>query len=172
MKVKKAFNIIGDILIIFILIILAGIIYLNIMYSLDKQKIPSIGGVRMLTVLSGSMRPVLEPGDIIIIKDNTNIVEGDIITFKSNNLIITHRVVNMTSGEDGLLYSTKGDNNNVEDKILIKQENILGEYLFRIPYLGYIMEFFRSRLGIMIIVSIIGLLVIAEVIRGFINKKE
>ena len=169
---KKAFNIVGDILIIVILLILAGIIYLNIMYSIDKEKIPSIGGLRMLTVLSGSMRPALEPGDIIIIKDNTNIVEGDIITFKSNNLIITHRVVNVKSEEGGYLYQTKGDNNNVEDKTLIKQENILGEYLFRIPYLGYIMEFFRSKLGILIIVTIIGLLVIFEVIKGFTSKKE
>ena len=169
---KKAFNIIGDILIIVILLILAGIIYLNIMYSLDKEKIPSIGGIRMLTVLSGSMRPALEPGDIIIIKDNTNIVEGDIITFKSNNLIITHRVVDVTSGKGGFVYKTKGDNNNVADKILIEREDIQGEYLFRIPYLGYIMEFFRSRLGIMIIVTIIGLLVIFEVIKGFTGKKE
>jgi len=170
--VKKAFNIIGDILIIGILLILAGIIYLNIMYSFDKEKIPSIGGLRMLTVLSGSMRPALEPGDIIIIKDNTNIVEGDIITFNSNNLIITHRVVDVTSGEDGVFYKTKGDNNNVEDKILIEQEHILGEYLFRIPYIGYVMEFFRSKLGIMIIVTIIGLLIIVEVIKGFASKKE
>ncbi len=169
---KKVVNIIGDILIIFILVILVGIIYLNIMYSIHKEKIPSIGGLRMLTVLSGSMRPVLEPGDIIIIKDNTNIVEGDIITFKSNNLIITHRVINVTSVEDRVLYKTKGDNNNVEDKTLIKEENILGEYFFRIPYIGYVMEFFRSKLGIMIIVTIIGLLVIFEVIKSFIDKKE
>ncbi|WBW98275.1 signal peptidase I [Oceanirhabdus sp. W0125-5] len=169
---KKVIKIIGDILIICILLILAVIIYLNIMYSLDKEKIPSIGGHRMLTVLSGSMRPVLEPGDIIIIKDNTHIDEGDIITFKSNNLIITHRVIEVISKENEVLYKTKGDNNNVEDKILIKQDNILGEYLFRIPYLGYLMQFFRSKLGIMIIVTIIGLLVIFEVIKSFTDKKE
>lgn len=169
---KTILRVIGNIIFIAIIVVLAGIIYLNVMHSVNKTKIPSIGGVRMMTVLSGSMKPTFDPGDVIIIKESDDLKKDDIITFKRDRIIITHRIVGeVTEGEiNG--FKTKGDNNNVEDSFIVEKKNIIGKYLFRIPKLGYIMEFFRSKLGLIILAGVIGIVVIFEVVKSISVKKE
>ena len=77
----------------------------------------------------------------------------DIITFLSKEIDtqgtpITHRVVGILKTSDGeRAYRTKGDNNASEDRALIRQSEVLGKVLFRIPMIGYVKTFLSSRLG-------------------------
>ncbi|CEO31871.1 signal peptidase I [Paraclostridium sordellii] len=97
-------------------------------------------GYRSYTVLSGSMEPKFYPGDIIITKhkDKVDIKVNDIVTYRDNKgVIITHRIIEET--DEG--YITKGDNNNVKDAGILKEENIIGKVKFSIPKIGYVMNF-------------------------------
>lgn len=104
-----------------------------------SDKIFKLIGFRSYTVLSGSMEPEFYPGDMVITqhKGKADIKVNDIVTYRDNEgVIITHRIVEET--DEG--YITKGDNNNVNDAEVLKEENIIGEVKFSIPKIGYVMN--------------------------------
>ena len=68
----------------------------------------------------------------------TYIQEGDLLP-------TTHRIV-LYEGENG--YITKGDFNNTTDFDVVYQSEIVGEYLFKIPKLGFVLEWFTTIEGI------------------------
>lgn len=121
------------------LVILLG---LNLITT-KSDKLFKLIGFRTYTVLSGSMEPAFYPGDMVITqhKDKADIKVNDIVTYRDNEgLIITHRIIEETS--EG--YTTKGDNNNVNDADILKKENIIGEVKFSIPKIGYVMNFLSN----------------------------
>lgn len=103
-------------------------------------------------IVSPSMVPTIGVNDAIVIKrlDDDQYDVGDIVTFVSNDanykgLLITHRIVhkeNINSNES--IYTTKGDNNYVEDPTYVKTDAIYGKVLFKIPKIGYIKAFFEK----------------------------
>ena len=103
-------------------------------------------------IVSPSMVPTIGVNDAIVIKrlDNDQYDVGDIVTFISNDanykgLLVTHRIVNKESvGSKESIYTTKGDNNYVEDPTYVKTDNIYGKVLFKIPKVGYIKSFFEK----------------------------
>lgn len=100
-----------------------------------------IGGVS-LTVLTGSMRPTIEPGDLIVVKpvaaDEVQI--GDIVTFQpvsDDPTVITHRVVAKTFTPDGTQFITRGDANGADDDP-IEGDQIRGRLVYEVPKLGFV----------------------------------
>lgn len=102
---KKIFNIFFYILVVLILVIKL----LNILHI-------SFFGYQMFTVISGSMQPTINVGDIVLIKKQDNYFVNDIVTYKNDDNYITHRVV----GINGFNMVTKGDyNNTLDDPIYV-----------------------------------------------------
>ncbi len=87
---------------------------------------------KSIAILSNSMNPTFNKGDVVIYKDTKNIVPGDIIVFQYGSQIIVHRLISINE-----YYVTKGDANNTVDYIKLKKEDIKGVYQFHIKYLGY-----------------------------------
>ena len=85
-----------------------------------------------IAILSNSMSPTFQRGDVVIYKKEENIAIGDIIIFQYQNHNIVHRVTGINE-----YYITKGDANNSMDYIKLKKEDIKGVYQFHIKYLGY-----------------------------------
>jgi len=138
-----------------------------------------IGGVP-LTVLSGSMVPTFNPGDLIITKpvDAKEVKRGDIITFQPKSddpALITHRVVSVGTTLAGKeVIVTKGDANNAQDPSIMT-EQIKGEYVYRIPYLGFLANAVPANLkgyAIQIIGGAILLYVLIQLVAGFFGKKK
>lgn len=99
-------------------------------------------GISVDTVMSGSMEPALRTGGIILTDTRTQVFEpGDIITYQVEDNIVSHRVV----GLEGDCYRTKGDANDSEDTVLIKQSQIRGKVIFMIPLLGYAAVFMKQK---------------------------
>jgi signal peptidase I len=106
-------------------------------------------------IVSPSMVPTINVNDVIIIKrfDGDQYDVGDIITFVSNDinykgLLVTHRIVHKESvGNNESIYTTKGDNNLLEDSAIVNTSSICGKVLFRIPKVGYIKEFFTKPIN-------------------------
>ena len=60
------------------------------------------------------MQPSISRGDLLLIKKSDDITIGDIITFRpltGQIDSVTHRVVGIENGLDGISYLTKGDAN-------------------------------------------------------------
>ena len=116
----KVLKIIGQFILCLILIFF---ILLNI-FSMNNK---SLFGFRIYRVISGSMQPALQIGDVIIVKKSNNYSERDIITYSNGLTTITHRIIAINNDE----VITKGDANEVDDKPISK-EQIVGKFFFRI----------------------------------------
>lgn len=124
---------------------------------------PMLFNFRPLVILSGSMKPTIDIGTIIYI-ENKEPDESDIITYKlEENTLVTHRVIKKL--EDG--YITKGDANDAVDQDLVLKENVVGRVTkFKIPYIGYFVDYINKHDKIVIVSIIILLLDV------FINRKN
>lgn len=84
-------------------------------------------GYSILKVESGSMKPIFQKGDFIIIKKQEKYEVGDIITYSENNqYLITHRIIEKY--EDYVI--TKGDYNNIQDEKPVNINNIYGKVIY------------------------------------------
>ena len=115
----------------------------------NQMKNPLFGAY---VIVSPSMVPTISVNDGIVIKrvDNDQYDVGDIITFVSNDanykgLLVTHRIVHKKSiSKNESIYTTKGDNNSLEDSAYVMTDAICGKVLFRIPKIGYVKDFFSK----------------------------
>ena len=82
---------------------------------------PHVLGYRTMTMLTASMSPVIDPGDVTIVTPLavTEVTEGMVITYHipiEDHSLVTHRVVSVEHGTDGsVTVQTKGDNNDAID---------------------------------------------------------
>ena len=94
-----------------------------------------------LTIVSGSMSPAIEKGDVIILKGMKNeearkIKKGDVLVYNHDNKIIVHRVIKKSNNGKTISFKTKGDYNNAKDSWTVKQEDVIGIVKFRIRWVG------------------------------------
>lgn len=109
------------------------------------------GNYKIYLVQSGSMSPVINTGDLVVVKPNLKYKKGDIITFSSkNNFNITHRIVEIKNNK----VETKGDANQVTDQDLTDIDKILGKVFYIIPYFGYLIMFIKTIPGLIILIII------------------
>lgn len=145
---KKAISIIAYILIISLLIYNISLIAQAIK---NPNKTPSFLGVKTYTIVSGSMEPTIQIGDIVIVKEvaEDELKEGDVISFRQGQSVITHRIVEIKENEK--TYITKGDSNNVEDSIQVDFNSVEGKQIWRIPFLGRISQLLQGKITIIVI---------------------
>ncbi len=100
-------------------------------------------GFRGLAIVSNSMNPTINRGDLVFIDiNNHEITKGDIIAFTYGDKIIVHRVYKVDEKTFAVL--TKGDANQNIDPWIVTDENYVGKYIFSIPLLGYPSIFLSS----------------------------
>jgi signal peptidase len=119
----------------------------------------------LMVVSSGSMIPVLNVGDIIIVRgvDPRTVTVGTIIIFHSPyDMPIVHRVVNIDTNNGSIYFETKGDNNGVQDGWRVPAANLMGVYVMKIPYIGLISLELRGPLGVTVIVLLVALIIAVE----------
>ncbi len=140
-----------------------------------------IVGYTPYVVLTGSMTPTYNPGDLVYIRatDAEKIEVGDAITYVKDEAltVVTHRVVAISQSEDGTIrFTTKGDANSEADAKTVLAANVLGVVRFSIPKLGYVSNFLNTGNGTLIaIVAILLVLVltyIPDVIRAILKASE
>jgi len=121
----------------------------------------------LMVVSSGSMVPVLNVGDIIIVRgvDPQAISVGTIIIFHSPyeyDMPIVHRVVAVVNDGGSLFFQTKGDHNEIQDGWKVPAENLIGVYVVKIPYIGLISLELRGPLGVTLIILLVALIIAVE----------
>ena len=158
---------------ILVYIILIPILFYNIILlaqsAIEPSETPNFLGVKSYVIISGSMQPELNIGDIVFVKKEMDLHEGDIISFRQGQSVITHRI-NKVIDEDGkIVYQTKGDYNNIEDSGTITAETIEGKVIWKLPKLGNVSLFLQNK---MIIIFITLLLYMYISISGSREKKR
>ncbi len=184
-KRKKILRFFTYPIIIFIIACALSIVMQKVVYRKDYVE---LFGYKSFTIASGSMMPTLEIGDVIISKKvaEKDLKEGDIITFlegEGNVYNVTHRIKDIVKEDGKTLYRTKGDNNNTNDDELVKYENIVGKYQFKISKIGNWVVQIQTTCGIVVAILVIYLIydmssrkeereLSREKIRGKYDRKE
>ena len=157
-KANKVLTVIGSVLCVLLIPILIINVTLIVKSFVNKDEVPSIGNTMPLIVLTDSMHPEIESGDLIICKtaDAADIKVNDVISFfdpaGNGTSIVTHRVIEIVEKDGELFFRTRGDNNNTEDKELVPAKNLVGIYKSRIAGAGHIAMFMQSTAGLILCV--------------------
>ncbi len=123
-------------------------------------------------VSSGSMIPVLQVYDVIVVEGNTpfqDVKKGDIIVFYSpklyeqgNERVIVHRV-SLLMGDDPKIVRTKGDANPASiagTDYPITEKEYLGKVEYVVPQVGYITQILQPPINYIIIAVVIGVMIV------------
>lgn len=154
----------------FITIIVLAIIYMGYLKFVKNENNISIFGFKQYMVLTGSMEPTYNVGDLIIVKEvkEDELKVGDNITYSIGNgdETVSHRITDIINQDGKKQYKTKGDNNNSPDIDPVSFDKIQGKIVYKISKLGLIITQLTTGTGIAIIL----LLVTLSYIRT--NRKE
>ncbi len=116
----------------------------------------AVGADHSFVVLSDSMSPEIESGDVVIVEENepSSIEEGDVITFvrSEEGTPVTHRVSGVDRSGGQTAFETKGDANEQADPTPVPAENVIGTVAFTIPYIGHVIQFANTALGFALLV--------------------
>jgi signal peptidase len=102
--------------------------------------VPPVLGLRSDVVLSGSMRPALAPGDVVVSSPVRagELRVGDVVVVPDParpGETLVHRVDGM--GPDGS-FVTRGDANAGADSTPVAPDDVLGRGRLRVPYVGVV----------------------------------
>lgn len=121
----------------------------------------AVGASHSYVVLSSSMSPAIEAGDVVFVSDvrAEAIADGDVVTYtpvgeplSTQGERITHRVVDVVDRNDGLYFETKGDANDAPDEQLVPADRVVGRVTLHLPALGYVISAAGTRLGMLALV--------------------
>lgn len=113
--------------------------------------IPRVAGATPYTILTGSMRPTLPPGTLVVVRPvpMTRIGVGSVITYQLRSgqpAVVTHRVVEQgISAQQEILFRTRGDANDTVDQGWVRPVQIKGTLWYAVPYLGYPAQLLNRR---------------------------
>jgi signal peptidase I len=144
-----------------VLVILAAAVALAV--------VPRVLDGAALTVLTGSMVPTYNPGDVVVVRGvddaKREVQIGDVVSFQplpNDPTLITHRVVATSFTSEGIRFVTRGDANSADDEPLIP-EQIKGEVVYGIPWVGHVSLWLGQRRTLVVTGGAIALLAYATV---------
>jgi signal peptidase len=112
---------------------------------------PHLLGYRTMTMLTASMAPEIDPGDVIIVTPIkvSEVTDGMVITYHKpidDHSLVTHRVISVeTAGNGTVTVQTKGDANEALDPWTATLEGDTAyEVRGVIPELGHLIQALRA----------------------------
>lgn len=154
--------------------VLSGVLVVLMVFCAVFLMGSRILGYRCYNVISPSMAPAYNVGDLIYVKsvDPETVQVGDVITFLVNEDLVvgTHRVVRIDAEHQR--FYTKGDANEIEDGEPVHFNNVIGVPKFSIPKLGYVSDFIQNPPGMYIAIGIGIALILAVFLPDMVGKKK
>jgi len=162
--VGKVMRIIVDILLFATSIAIIFSLYGFYQLKIQNKTFFNIFGYTAFNVVTGSMSPTLEIGDVIIVKIDNNVVQDDIITYYKDNNFITHRVVEINDQN----IIARGDSNNGSDSPITK-DMVVGKVVKVFKGAGSIIDILLTP---KIFVSIVITLFLFSIFVSYVPKKN
>jgi signal peptidase len=179
LKENKTFKIIMTVMRVLVYIILAGFIVVVCLQRFSDNKI-SFFDYRMFTVITGSMKPKYNVGDVLIAKkvEPSTIKVGDTITYLGtqggfSDKVITHQVVKIQKDTAGkYLFHTKGLANLVEDPV-VSENQIYGVVIYKSILLSTIYGIVGTNLGFYLFIIVPIIIVIgSEIFMTLLDRED
>lgn len=134
--------------------------------------LPSVFGLKSLTVVSGSMEPTLGTGSVVIdeVISPLDARPGDIVTFQDplRPRQLTHRLRRMRIEGDTAYMVTRGDANDAPERWTVQTDGQIGRVVAHLPKLGYVRAWLGTRyarLAVLGAVMAFGLLLLIDMWR-------
>ena len=164
---KKALEITGKVVTGIILAFAVCVMIFTVISVNTVGKDADFLGYKPYIVQSDSMKDTFAAGDLTVSKktDPDTLEVGDIITFRSIDPVsygevVTHKIRAITEYEGEPAFVTYGTTTGVDDSYPVPYDNVLGEYQFRLPKMGYFFEFLKSPAGYFTVILLPFLLLI------------
>lgn len=127
--------------------------------------VPRMTGARPYTILTGSMRPQLPPGTLVVMRPTaaSEIGVGDVVTYQlrsGKSAVVTHRVSAIRQSAGGeRVFVTRGDANTVDDAAPVRPVQVRGTLWYSVPRLGYVSRLVtegeRRLLFVLVVASLV-----------------
>ena len=131
--------------------VVRGIVVVSVVAFAGLAVGPHVLGYRTMTMLTASMSPSIDPGDVTVVTPLavTEVTEGMVITYHipiGEHQLVTHRVVSVEHGTDGsVTVQTKGDANEAVDPWTATLE---GDTAYQVravvPEIGHVIHALRT----------------------------
>jgi signal peptidase I len=137
--------------------------------------VPVPGNFKAKVVKSGSMEPSIPTGGLVFIHPSALYEVGDVITFGKDTktqIPTTHRIIEISGEGPSTVFTTKGDANEDPDPTVTRFSDVEGKVIFRVPYLGYVLDFARKPLGFILLVGLPAIIIILDEIGKIIKEMK
>ena len=140
---NSVLKLINNIVYVILFLIVASVLFVVILQRASNNAI-ALGGVRVFNIISESMIPKYNIGDVLVVKsiEPQNIKVGDDIAYIGqestfNQKIVTHQVIKIDYENGEYIFHTKGIANILEDP-LVHQNQVFGKVVYKIWILSLI----------------------------------
>ena len=142
----------------------------------EPDKIPDILGYKMFVVLDGDMDQAIEYGDLIFTHNIApeNLEKSNLIAFRNNtNKVTIQRIIKITEDDIGRQFEMQNSVNEVGDTKYVKENQVEGLIIHRIPNIGIILYKIQEPYIILILIGIVLLIgIVAYYIAGRLDKRD
>ena len=178
-KFKKIFGIVKGIVNTIIVLVVLSFVLMVCLQRFSNNRV-SFLNYRMFTVVTGSMEPKYNIGDVLIAKekDPSKIKVGDAISYLASkgevkNNVVTHQVVSISKDENGkYLFHSKGIANLIEDPV-VHEDQLYGVVVYKTKLLSSVRKIISTDIGMLVLIIIpIVYIIVSEMIAMLIEKEE
>ena len=178
-KFKKIFGIVKGIINTIIVLIVLSFVLMVCLQRFSNNRV-SFLNYRMFTVVTGSMEPKYNIGDVLIAKEKapSEIKVGDAISYLASkgevkNNVVTHQVVSISKDENGkYLFHSKGIANLIEDPV-VHEDQLYGVVVYKTKLLSSVRKIISTDTGMLVLIIIpIVYIIVSEMIAILIEKEE
>ena len=170
---KKLVSVLVNITIILLMIYM-------ILIRVDSDMVKDVMSYQTFVILTDSMEPVIPTGSVVLVKNlkaNEEPQKGDIISFHVDRFgdeeVFTHYYRGTEVQEDGSVrYLTEAALADRYDDYVTHREDIIGTYVFHIPYVGKYALFLKSPFALIELGIIMFIMIIYEILWSKFDKEE
>ena len=170
---------IANIVFVVVVLLLAAYTFLMAKYP---EETAQITGYRLYAVLTDSMEPRIPTFSLVCTKvldpeEPLHLKKGDIITFKADrfgdDILLTHHFNKTEKDFQGnTIYRTNAEGKDNLDMYKTLRKDIVGTYVFHIPFIGKIFLFLKSKFGILLYAELAVIWLFNKTIRTRWAEKE
>ena len=158
---KKIFKVLANVL-AWIILVLALFVTVAVFSSSKHNGITNLFGYMPMSVQSDSMAPTFREGDMVIVKeidDPFALQENDVVTFYTMingvRVLNTHRIVSVNKTDSGVTFTTRGDNNSINDSTDVAVGDLVGKWTgTKLKGIGKAADFLKTKTGFFICIVI------------------
>ena len=173
-KVLKVLTMIIKAIVSLFIVIVVSIIFIQ---RISDNKL-SLGGYSIYTIITESMVPKYQVGDMVIAKKVATSdlsVEDDIVYMGQKSdfagKIVTHQIIKIDTEKGKRVFHTKGIANTIEDP-LVEESQVLGKVIMKSNILSFISKIVNNPYGFYFVIFVPFAILLVMEITDFVEEKK